>query len=156
MNDEKLLLARSYNGKDSANQKQERWLFFFSCHRPAWSEMDTKKRAGCFKVKKPPMSSNLISSGLCGWLVLCWFIADHAWHVSLGTQIATDINWKTLSVCQTASKIVACWSERQLPTVLYHKAPVFCDMIGHWTWELMLLLGVEAVNRRGGVSADCY
>lgn len=28
MNDEKLLLARSYNGKDSANQKQERWLFF--------------------------------------------------------------------------------------------------------------------------------
>ncbi len=67
------------------------------------------------------MSSNLLGSGLWGWLVLCWFIADRAWHVSLETQRATDINWGTVSVYQTASKIVACWSEQQLTTVLITK-----------------------------------
>lgn len=122
-------------------------------HRLAWSEMDGEKKnqASCFKVQ-PTISSNLIGSGLCGWLVLCWFIADHAWCVSLEKQIATDMNCRTASVYQTASKIVACWYRRELTTVLYHKAPVCWHMIGYWSRHIKLWLAYGDVNHRGGLS----
>lgn len=53
-----------------------------------------------------------------------------------------------MSVYQTASKIVACWSERKLTTVLQHKAPRRQDLIGHWTKENSFPLGGLAVNHR--------
>lgn len=79
------------------------------------------------------MSSNLIASELCGWLVLCWFIADHAWHVSL----ETDSDWhqprnsQCLSNCFQNSGLLI-WT-----TANYCTLPQsFCVLGYDWTLDI--------------------
>lgn len=91
-----------------------------------------------------------MSSGLCGWLVVCWLVADRPWNVLLERQLATDINRGTASVYRNAAKTVACWSGWQQTTVLHHKASVCCDLIGYWTQESPVLLGDRTVSRWEG------
>lgn len=70
--------------------------------------------------------------------------------VLLQTQTQTGTNWGKVSVYQTASKIVACWSERKLTTVHWARPlPSAGTLLAAVGGKAGFLLDSVAVNHRG-------
>lgn len=139
--------------QDSATQKTRTMARSAVTHLPGvkWLE----KRASCPKVQ-PMMLSKLFGSGLCGWLVLCWFIADHAWYVSLETQITTDINWNSecLSNCFQNSGLLI-WTAANHCNVTSPQS--FCVRCG-WILDIINQVSIGCSGRQslGVVVPECH